>query len=286
MSDLVADEADNSQRTMLQLDARRREMLELMGVRLWWPEAKAQPQPAGARAEAPAAHQAPRLAEAPALPAPAPVRDASSAAPGRPPAMPPAARAAAPAMHQAGPAGLAPAPRAGSAEGLLADAPRLVFGPPGPGGWLIVADLPPDMLGGYPEALAGDEGRLLGNMLRALRLDTGEHPVHLVRVHRGSGGASGGDDMPRPMGDVLDAQCTPLAPSVVLALGPLAAQALLQRTGPIGKLRGEVQPLPEGPLAGIPAMASYPLTYLLRSGADKAKAWADLCRAAAAASAS
>ena len=100
-------------------------------------------------------------------------------------------------------------------QGLLADAPRLVFGQSGPGGWLVVADLPPDMLGGYAEPLAGDEGRLLANMLRALRLDAGEEPVHVMRVHRGSGNALTGDDMPRPLDEVLGPQCAPLAPRVV-----------------------------------------------------------------------
>ena len=271
MSELVADETDSPERDLLQLDARRREMLELMGVRLWWPEPKAQPQPAAvaAKPEPAAAVQVQREAQAPAAPI---TREAPASAPS--PTAP--ARSPAPAAIQA-PAATGPA------EGLLADAPQLLYGQAGPGGWLIVADLPPDMLGGYAEPLAGDEGRLLGNMLRALRLDAGEVPVHLVRVHRGSGSAPVGDNMPRPLEEVLGPQCTPLAPRVVLALGPLAAQALLRRPGPIGKLRGDVQALPEGPLAGIPAMASYPLTYLLRNGADKAKAWADLCLAAAAA---
>lgn len=280
MSELVVDDStDDSQRAMLQLDARRREMLELMGVRLWWPEPKVQAQPRQSQSQLPAARaepdaqvQAPRQ-EAPMAP-PAPLRHASSSA----------ARSR-PAAEQGSPVAARPAPpvHASSADGLLADVPRLLFGPAGAGGWLVVADLAPDMLGGYPQPLAGDEGRLLGNMLRALRLDAGDQPVYLVRVHRGTGGASGGDGMPRPIGDVLEGQCTPLAPRVVLALGPLAAQALLQRAGPIGKLRGDVQPLPAGPLAGTPAMASYPLAYLLRNGADKAKAWADLCLAAGAA---
>lgn len=283
MSELtVADESiDNDQRAVLQLDARRREMLELMGVRLWWPEPKAQP-PA-ARAEPPIADPAPAPRQAQAPETPAATRGDTPS-----PAMPPSARVAPPAAEPSSPVAARPAPaaRASGAEGLLADAPRLLFGQAGPGGWLIVADLPPDMLGSYPEPLAGDEGRLLGNMLRALRLDAGEEPVHLVRVHRGtSSNAPAGDDMLRPFDELLGAQCAPLAPRVVLALGPLAAQALLRRPGPIGKLRGDVQPLPEGALAGVPAVASYPLAYLLRSGADKAKAWADLCQAAAAAAA-
>lgn len=251
------------ERELLQLDTRRREMLELMGVRLWWPEAKAQPRPE------PSARGQVDPVEAEAMPAPMPRQDAAPAAQAR---------------RETPSAAPAAASRAGAAEGLLADAPQLVHGQAGTGGgWLIVADLPPDMLGGYPEPLAGDEGRLLANMLRALRLDAGQTPVHLMRVHRGS--AASGDNMPRPLEELLAPQCAPLAPRVVLALGPLAAQALLQRSGPIGKLRAQVQALPEGPLAGTPAVATYPLAYLLRNGADKAKAWSDLCLAAAQAAA-
>ena len=268
--DVVEDDIDGaSARTVLQLDARRREMLELMGVRLWWP----QPQVPSARAET----AAPRVQEAPAaLPDPAPV-----AAPPQRQAAAPAAAAERPVPPRAAPATAAASPSS-AADGVLADAPRLLFGgPAATGGWLIMADLPPDMLGGYGEALAGDEGRLLANMLRALGLDSGAAPVHLVRVHRGTGSAAG-EGMPRPLDAVLGPECGPLTPRVVLALGPLAAQALLRRGGPIGKLRGEPQALPaDGPMAGTPALASYPLGYLLRNGAEKAKAWADLCQAAA-----
>jgi uracil-DNA glycosylase len=277
MSETVAEETEAQQqqhqhRAVLQLDARRREMLELMGVRLWWPEPKAaRPQPA-ARAEPEAPAQRAADAAVPAVSAVQQQNKREALAPAPAP-RPEPLRAPAPAVR---------APAVSSmpgTEALLADAPQLVCGQAGPGGWLIVADVAPDMLGSYAEALAGDEGRLLANMLRALQLDTGPAPVYLLRVHRGS--AQAGEGLPRPLEEVLAPQCTPLAPRVVLALGPLAAQAVLQRAGPIGKLRGEALALPEdGPLAGTPALASYPLAYLLRSGADKAKAWADLCLAA------
>ncbi len=273
MSDNVAEKTEaqqeQQQRAVLQLDARRREMLELMGVRLWWPEPKtARPQPAvQAQPEAPLQQ-----------------READAAAPAvqqqqkreAPPAVAPRPE---PLPRTAAPASRAPVALMPGGEALLADAPQLVYGQAGPGGWLIVADIAPDMFGSYGEALAGDEGRLLGNMLRALQLDSGAAPVYLLRVHRGS--VQPGEGMPRPLEEVLAPQCAPLAPRVVLALGPHAAQALLQRAGPVGKLRGEALTLPEeGPLAGTPALASYPLAYLLRNGADKAKAWADLCLAA------
>jgi len=251
-----------SARPLLQLDARRREMLDLMGVKIWWPE------PKGARSLAPAEPVQPAAARAaPAVPAQRPAPEPVVAA--RPLA---SARAPAAAPVRA-------APVLAGAESLLADTPRLLYGEAGPGGWLIVADMSPDMLGSYAQPQAGDEGRLLDNMLRALQLQTGQVPVNLVRVHRGS--ALPGEGMPRPCEDVFEARCQALAPGMVLAMGPLAAQALLRRTSPIGKLRGEVQLLADGPLAGVQALATYHPAYLLRNGADKAKAWNDLCLAAA-----
>ena len=45
---------------------------------------------------------------------------------------------------------------------------------------------------------------------------------------------------------------------------------------PLGKLRGQVYRY-----QGLPVVVSYHPTYLLRTQADKAKAWADLCLAMA-----
>jgi uracil-DNA glycosylase len=114
-------------------------------------------------------------------------------------------------------------------------------------------------------------------MLRALRLHTATVPVHLVRVHRGST-LPGDGAAPRPFDDIFAPACAGLAPRLVLALGPLAAQALLGSAEPIGKLRGALRALPDG----TPVLATYPLAHLLRQAAGKGKAWADLCLAAAA----
>jgi uracil-DNA glycosylase len=61
---------------------------------------------------------------------------------------------------------------------------------------------------------------------------------------------------------------------VVVALGRVAAQALLDTDAPLGRLRGE-----DHDYAGIPLVVTYHPAYLLRSPADKAKAWTDLLRA-------
>jgi len=84
------------------------------------------------------------------------------------------------------------------------------------------------------------------------------------------------------------AQCAPylarqialLQPRLILALGRFAADALLAGNQPdvsqmpLGKLRGQAYAY-----QGIPVVVSYHPAYLLRSPADKAKAWADLCLA-------
>jgi DNA polymerase len=78
------------------------------------------------------------------------------------------------------------------------------------------------------------------------------------------------------------ATCTPylnrqielLRPRVMLAVGRIASQWLLQTELPIGRLRGQVSRYGD---TGIPLVVTYHPAYLLRSPHDKAKAWQDLC---------
>ncbi|RZI78580.1 MAG: uracil-DNA glycosylase [Variovorax sp.] len=224
----------------LALDARQRAMLEEMGVKVWWP-----------------ADVAVRAADgAPAIVAEAP---APRTAPVAPVAAP---TAEAPARH---------------AATIWTEAPqRLYGGSAAQGGWLIVADMPPEAGGRHGEPFAGDAGRLLDNMLRALQLHTGAVPVHLMRTHRGTVAS---DSALRPFDDSFAAHVTSVAPRLVLAMGPLAAQSLLERAEPLGKLRGRPAALAALPNAQV--VATYHPAYLLRNPADKARAWADLCLAAA-----
>lgn len=241
----------------LNLDARQRAMLDEMGVKVWWPAAA----PVVAAADvAPMVEPPPRAAveEAPrAAPAPAPVRAPVAApAPGAP---------------------AAPAARAHGAAVLVAQPHRLyATGDAAEGGWLVVADMPPEADGRHGEPLAGDAGRLLDNMLRALQLHAGDMPVHLMRTHRGV--ASGRDGSPQPFADAFLPQAQALRPRLVFAMGPLAAQTLLQSAEPLGKLRGRIARLDA--LGGTPVAVSYHPAYLLRNPADKARAWVDLCLAA------
>ncbi|QNK70067.1 uracil-DNA glycosylase family protein [Variovorax sp. PAMC26660] len=253
----------------LKLDARQRAMLDEMGVKVWWPMPEVvEETPVAIETVAAVEEQAPVserfVAEAPA-PAPAPVaRSAPAPAP------------------VSGPAPAAPAVPATHGAAVLIEAPRRLYGDAVDplasveGGWLVVADMPPEADGRHGEPFAGDAGKLLDNMLRALKLHDGKTPVHLVRTHRGV--AAGQPGSPRPMAEAFDEHAAALAPRVVLAMGPLAAQSLMQSGDPLGKLRGRVVPLASA--AGAAVVATYHPAYLLRNPADKARAWADLCLAA------
>jgi uracil-DNA glycosylase family 4 len=63
-------------------------------------------------------------------------------------------------------------------------------------------------------------------------------------------------------------------PRVLLAVGRIAAQWLLQTDTPIGRLRGRVTTYGE---RNTPLVVTYHPAYLLRNPHDKAKAWTDLC---------
>ena len=141
-------------------------------------------------------------------------------------------------------------------------------------GWLVVVE---GRAGSDP--LAGDAGRLLENMLRALRLH--RHPRTFVCLL----------DAAQPAGDAaalagcsasLESAIAFVQPSVLLLLGRNVARALLGRSEPLGHLRAE--PLQ---VAGVPAVVSYDAPYLLRAAPEtKALVWADLCHARALAGAS
>jgi DNA polymerase len=131
--------------------------------------------------------------------------------------------------------------------------------------WLVLAESP----GG--ELLAGDAGKLLDNMLRAAQLHRS------ARVY----GAVVARDAAAPLAEGLQQAVAAHRPALVLAMGRLAAQSLLQSAEPLGRLRGQVHDW-----QGVPVLVTYDAAYLLRAQADKARAWADLCQALAVVAAS
>lgn len=134
-------------------------------------------------------------------------------------------------------------------------------------GWLVLAE------SATPDApLTGDAGKLLDNMLRAMRLH--RHPrVFFAAVQRTGAGAAGDAGIAHALQEAL----ATLRPSMVLVLGLGAARAVLESREPLGRLRAGMHALP----GNTPAVVTYDPAYLLRAPEAKAAAWADLCRALA-----
>ena len=147
--------------------------------------------------------------------------------------------------------------------------------------WLIVGEAPGEKEDLAGEPFVGQAGKLLDNMLKAIRLDrhTNVFIANVIKCR------PPGNRNPEP---AEVAQCEPylrrqielLAPKIILAMGRFAVNSLLQETVPevhklpLGKLRGQVHQY-----RGVPIIATYHPAYLLRNLPDKAKAWADLCLA-------
>ena len=302
--------------TRFDLDDRQRAMLAEMGVRVWWPQrSEAAPQAAAGDAPAMATESAVPAAavmgaagsaEAASPARPAPSARSYASVPVQAPATRTASRepvvatesTPAPAPLQAQAQGQVFAPlleglsNMGWAElqtavqtcqscGLCAARQTPVWGSgPGTARWMVVGDLPSDNDAQQGQPFTGPEGVLLDNMLKA------------VGVRRQ--GASGSVDMPeaclthavkcRPLNGrnpetaelatcagYLSRQVALAQPRVILAMGRFAIQSLLGSTEPMGKLRGRLHDF-----QGVPVVVTYPPSSLLRTPADKAKAWADL----------
>lgn len=71
----------------------------------------------------------------------------------------------------------------------------------------------------------------------------------------------------------LQAQITRIKPRVILSVGRISAQNLLQDQSPVGRLRGRLHTLPN---TRIPLVVTYHPAYLLRNPIEKIKVWQDL----------
>ena len=63
-----------------------------------------------------------------------------------------------------------------------------------------------------------------------------------------------------------------MAPKIILAMGRIASNSILDIDQTIMNLRGEIYDY-----KNIPVIVTYHPAYLLRSPMEKAKAWVDLC---------
>lgn len=139
--------------------------------------------------------------------------------------------------------------------------------------WMVVGEAPgaeEDRLG---EPFVGAAGQLLNAML--LAIDLPRPAVFIANVLK-CRPPNNRDPRPEEVArclPYLHRQVALVGPRLVLAVGRVAAQSLLGTDASLARMRGAVHRF--GPL-NTPLIVTYHPAYLLRTPADKRKAWEDL----------
>ncbi len=143
--------------------------------------------------------------------------------------------------------------------------------------WLFVGEGPGADEDAKGEPFVGQAGKLLDNMLMAIKLKRGNNVYigNIVKCRPPGNRTPAADEIASCM-PYLQRQIELIKPRLIVALGKTAATALLHRDATLSSLRGRLHDF-----QGIPLIVTYHPAYLLRTPADKAKAWQDLCLAVA-----
>jgi uracil-DNA glycosylase len=138
--------------------------------------------------------------------------------------------------------------------------------------WMVIGEAPGAEEDRQGEPFVGRAGQLLNAMLKAIGLAREQVFIANILKCRPPGNRD-----PKPQESSC---CTPylfrqielVNPRLLLCVGRIAAQTLLDTDTPIGQLRGKVHRL----ASGRPMIVTYHPAYLLRSPLEKRKAWQDL----------
>jgi len=165
-----------------------------------------------------------------------------------------------------------------TACGLRAGCTQTVFGSGDEqADWLFVGEGPGADEDAQGEPFVGQAGKLLDNMLAAIKLkrDKNVYIGNVVKCRPHDNRAPHADEIASCL-PYLQRQIELVQPKLIVALGKTAADALLGRDDTIASMRGKLHDY-----RGIPLVATYHPAHLLRTPLDKAKVWEDLCMAVA-----
>jgi DNA polymerase len=141
--------------------------------------------------------------------------------------------------------------------------------------WMFVGEAPGAEEDRQGEPFVGRAGQLLNSILFAMGMS--RERVYIANILKCRPPANR-DPLPeeaRCCRPFLNRQIALIAPKIIVGLGRIAAQQLLETDTPIGRLRGRLH---HYELEGrrIPLVVTYHPAYLLRSPLEKAKVWTDL----------
>ena len=157
---------------------------------------------------------------------------------------------------------------------LHATRTQTVFGVGNPSArWMFIGEAPGAEEDRQGEPFVGRAGQLLTAMIRALGFSREEVYIANVLKCRPSGNRDPKPEEVRACRAYLERQIELVSPTLIVAVGRIAAQTLLETDTPLAKLRGRVHGLGAG---RRPLIVTYHPAYLLRSPGEKRKAWQDL----------
>ncbi|TAJ81038.1 MAG: uracil-DNA glycosylase [Gallionellaceae bacterium] len=158
--------------------------------------------------------------------------------------------------------------------------------------WLFVGEGPGADEDAQGEPFVGQAGKLLDNMLAAIKLKRGDNVyiANIVKCRPPNNRVPEADEIATCL-PYLHQQIAHIKPKLIVALGKTAATSLLMeplairlgepttpakspvmgRNATLGSLRGTLHDY-----RGIPLLVTYHPAYLLRSPGEKAKAWQDM----------
>ena len=119
----------------------------------------------------------------------------------------------------------------------------------------------------------GRAGQLLNKMLSAINIESESVYITNILKCRPPNNRDPKVEEVRACSAYLRAQIALVKPDVLLSVGRISAQNLLQDNSPVGQLRGRQFHLPD---SEIPLLVTYHPAYLLRNPPEKAKVWEDL----------
>jgi len=156
---------------------------------------------------------------------------------------------------------------------------QTVFGVGNPDAdWMIIGEAPGAEEDRCGEPFVGRAGQLLDQMLLAIGQQRDSVFIANILKCRPPNNRD-----PKPVEaaacrQYLERQIELLQPRIILAVGRIAAQNLLESDATIGHMRERQHESPHQ-LGGIPLVVTYHPAYLLRSPSQKRKSWSDLCLA-------
>lgn len=139
--------------------------------------------------------------------------------------------------------------------------------------WMVIGEAPGAEEDRQGEPFVGRAGQLLNSMLQAIGFPREQVFIANVLKCRPPGNRDPRPDEAASCAPYLARQIELVNPRIILCVGRIAAQNLLNTDTPIGKLRGQVHRLGE---RQRPVIVTYHPAYLLRSPGEKRKAWIDL----------